>query len=69
MLDPPKDFVAQDMSVFKTGQRIEHNRFGFGRILSLSGVIPELRAEVDFEIYGKKTLLLKYAKMRVAKES
>ena len=69
LLDPPKDFVAQDMSVFKTGQRIEHNRFGFGRILSLSGVIPELRAEVDFEIYGKKTLLLKYAKMRVAKES
>lgn len=69
LLDPPKDFVAQDMSVFKTGQRIEHNRFGFGRILSLSGVIPELRAEVDFEIYGKKTLLLKYAKMRIAKES
>ena len=67
--DPPKDFVPQDMSVFRQGQRIEHNRFGFGRIISLSGVIPELRAIVDFELYGTKTLLLKYAKMRIAKES
>lgn len=68
-MDPPKDFVPQDMSLFREGQRIEHNRFGFGRIITLSGVIPELRAVVDFEVYGTKTLLLKYAKMRIAKES
>ncbi len=59
-------FKADDMNVFRVGQRVEHNRFGAGKILSLSGVAPEIRAEVEFDIYGRKTLLLKYAKMRVA---
>ena len=58
-------FKADDMNVFRVGQRVEHNRFGAGKILSLSGVAPEIRAEVEFDIYGRKTLLLKYAKMRV----
>lgn len=58
-------FKADDMNVFRVGQRVEHNRFGAGKILSLSGVAPEIRAEVEFDIYGRKTLLLKYAKMCV----
>lgn len=62
-VDP--SFKADDMNVFRVGQRVEHNRFGAGKILSLSGVAPEIRAEVEFDIYGRKTLLLKYAKMRV----
>ncbi len=62
------DFVPDDMSVFRVGQRIEHNRFGAGRILSITGIAPELRAEVEFDAYGKKLLLLKYAKMRREKE-
>jgi len=60
-------FKADDMNAFRVGQRVEHNRFGAGKILSLSGVAPEIRAEVEFDIYGRKTLLLKYAKMRVAR--
>ena len=62
------DFVPDKMEVFRAGQRVEHNRFGGGRIISLTGEIPELRAEVEFDAYGKKILLLKYAKMRVEKE-
>ena len=62
------DFVPDKMDVFRAGQRVEHNRFGSGRIISLTGEIPELRAEVEFDAYGKKILLLKYAKMRVEKE-
>lgn len=65
---PVLDFTPDDMSAFRAGQIIEHNRFGKGRILTLSGEIPEVRAEVDFSEYGRKTLLLKYAKMRVLKE-
>lgn len=67
---PPvrSDFTPDPMSKFRVGQTVEHNRFGMGRILTLSGVIPELRADVEFEKDGKKTLLLKYAKMRVVKE-
>ena len=58
------DFVPVHMTELYVGERIEHNRFGPGKILSITGVVPELKAEVDFDNYGRKTLLLKYAKMR-----
>lgn len=59
-----KDFVPVHMSELYEGERIEHNRFGPGRIVSISGIAPELKAEVEFDEYGSKILLLKYAKMR-----
>lgn len=66
---PPKisdaDFVPAPMTDFKTGQRIEHNRFGPGKILEITGTAPELKAKIAFDSYGEKLLLLKYAKMRV----
>ena len=58
------DFVPVHMTELYEGERIEHNRFGPGKILSITGVVPELKAEVEFDNYGRKTLLLKYAKMR-----
>ena len=61
------NFKAVDMSELYEGERIEHNRFGPGRIKSITGVAPELKAVVDFDDYGTKTLLLKYAKMRPLK--
>ena len=66
---PPADpdFVASPMTDFTVGQRIEHNRFGPGEILDISGKVPELKARVRFDIYGEKLLLLKYAKMRPEK--
>ena len=59
-----RDFVPVHMSELYEGERIEHDRFGPGKIISITGVIPELKAVVDFDNYGRKTLLLKYAKMR-----
>lgn len=53
------------MTDFKVGQRIEHNRFGFGEILEITGSVPDLKARISFDRYGEKLLLLKYAKMRV----
>ena len=66
---PPKisdaDFVPAPMSDFKVGQRIEHNRFGQGKILEITGSAPDLKAKITFDHYGEKVLLLKYAKMRI----
>ena len=59
-----KDFVPDPMSSFKVGDRVEHNRFGPGLVLSIDGKIPELKAKVRFDRFGEKLLLLKYAKMR-----
>ncbi|MBO4605207.1 MAG: UvrD-helicase domain-containing protein [Bacteroidales bacterium] len=58
------DFEPVHMTELYEGERIEHNRFGPGKIISITGVVPELKAEVEFDHYGRKTLLLKYAKMR-----
>lgn len=64
---PDSEFVPVSMTEFRTGQRIEHNRFGFGKILEISGNVPDLKAKIVFDDYGEKILLLKYAKMRFAK--
>lgn len=58
-------FVPSPMKDFTVGQRIEHNRFGPGRILDITGTFPELKAKIAFDDYPEpKTILLKYAKMR-----
>ena len=62
VIDP--DFVPEPMTSFKVGDRIEHNRFGAGQILEISGNVPDLKAKVRFEQYGEKLLLLKFAKIR-----
>ena len=66
VIDP--DFVAVPMSELYEGERIEHNRFGGGTILQITGEAPEMKAVVDFDEYGKKQLLLKYAKLRPEKK-
>ena len=60
-------FVPAPMTSFYPGQRIEHNRFGPGEILEITGTVPELKARVRFDELGEKLLLLKYAKMRPEK--
>ena len=62
-------FVPSPMKDFSIGQRIEHNRFGPGLILDITGTIPELKAKISFDDYPEpKTILLKYAKMRPEKK-
>lgn len=65
---PDPDFVPLPMTEFRVGQRIEHNRFGLGEILDITGTVPELKARVRFDTLGEKLLLLKYAKMRLEKK-
>lgn len=63
VIDP--DFKAAPMTDLRVGQRIEHNRFGAGVILSLSGSAPDMKANIRFDEHGEKLLLLKYAKIRI----
>ena len=63
-----KDFEAVPMSSLFEGERIEHNRFGSGVILELTGREPDMKARIRFDDYGEKLLLLKYAKLRPLKK-
>ena len=63
------DAVFSPVSVLelKVGQRIEHNRFGYGVIRQITGTGMDLKAKILFDSFGEKILLLKYAKIRVDK--
>lgn len=49
----------------RAGQRIEHNRFGKGTILSVEGAGEGTKIKVEFERAGQKLLLLKFAKYNI----
>ena len=59
------DFEPTPILQLRAGQRVEHNRFGFGQILEISGNPTDLKAKIAFDEHGEKTLILKYAKIRV----
>lgn len=62
---PTAEFDPSPISSLKEGCVVEHNRFGRGTIISLSGGLGIRKAVIDFEQFGRKTLLLKYAKLRL----
>ena len=65
---PPRpvaaDFEPTPILQLRAGQRIEHNRFGYGVIKEISGDSSDLKAKILFDNHGEKILLLKSAKIR-----
>ena len=49
------------------GCRVEHLRFGVGKVLSIEGQGENLKAKIEFEHVGVKQLLLKFARLKVIK--
>ena len=62
---PDADFEPTPILELRAGQRVEHNRFGFGRIVEITGNPADLKAKIAFDDHGEKILILKYAKIRV----
>ena len=62
---PDAEFEATPVMQLRAGQRIEHNRFGYGKIVEITGNVTDLKAKIAFDDHGEKILLLKYAKIRV----
>lgn len=58
-------FNPDSVDKLRVGMNVEHERFGNGKIFSLEGDPLNMRAIVDFEQGGRKTLLLKFAKLRI----
>jgi DNA helicase-2/ATP-dependent DNA helicase PcrA len=63
---PPaiSNFIPDDMGDIIEGMRVEHQRFGIGIVSSLDGAIGSRKATINFDEYGEKTLVLKFAKLR-----
>ena len=65
---PREDFVPSSVLDMKEGQRVEHSKFGYGRIITLEREGASIKAKVLFDDYGEKLLLLQYAKLRIVTE-
>jgi DNA helicase-2/ATP-dependent DNA helicase PcrA len=64
---PPVDpnFEEGDLSGLKAGDKVQHQRFGFGTVTELEGEGVNKKATVVFDGLGEKKLVLKFAKMRI----
>ncbi|MDF2433922.1 MAG: ATP-dependent helicase UvrD/PcrA [Mucilaginibacter sp.] len=62
---PSPGFAPSDTSNLQVGMEVEHERFGFGKVLSLEGNKPDIKATIFFKEIGQKQLLLKFAKLRI----
>ncbi len=62
---PSGDFVASDTSALKAGQKVEHQKFGFGEVVKMEGAAHNPIATVKFEHNGEKKIMLNYAKLRI----
>jgi len=62
---PSAGFAPSDTSNLQVGMEVEHERFGFGKVISLEGNKPDIKATIFFKEIGQKQLLLKFAKLRI----
>jgi len=62
---PSADFEASDTTNLKEGQKVEHQKFGFGEVMKMEGAAHNPIATVKFEHNGEKKIMLNYAKLRI----
>ena len=62
---PSPDFKASDTTHLQVGQKVEHQKFGFGEVMKLEGALHNPIATVRFEQNGDKKIMLNYAKLRI----
>jgi DNA helicase-2/ATP-dependent DNA helicase PcrA len=64
---PTAGFTPNAANEFQNGMEVEHEKFGFGKIVQLEGTLPDVKATVFFQGLGNKQLLLKFAKLRIVR--
>ena len=62
---PSPDFKPSDTSNLQVGQKVEHQKFGFGEVMRMEGAAHNPVATVKFELNGEKKIMLNYAKLRI----
>ena len=64
-LTSSKNFTPSDTSNLQEGMKVEHPKFGHGKVLKLDHDGAQRKAKVHFENFGEKTLLLSFAKLKI----
>jgi DNA helicase II / ATP-dependent DNA helicase PcrA len=61
----PQNFVPSDTSKLTVDMKVEHPKFGFGKVIQTDFNGTERKAVITFDKVGDKTLLLSFAKLRI----
>jgi DNA helicase-2/ATP-dependent DNA helicase PcrA len=65
---PDPGFKPDDPALIQVGMRIEHQRFGYGKVIHIEGSLQDKKATVFFQSLGQeKQLLLKFAKLKIVR--
>jgi DNA helicase-2/ATP-dependent DNA helicase PcrA len=64
---PTTDVAPERVSNIAAGATVEHQNFGRGVVLNVENFGGDVKVTVNFNLVGKKALLMKYAKLRVVK--
>lgn len=62
---PTENFQASDTSDLREGQKVEHMKFGFGRVVKMEGAAHNPIATIEFDLNGQKKIMLNYARLRI----
>lgn len=62
---PTENFLASDTTNLQAGQKVEHQKFGFGEVSRMEGASHNPIATIHFENNGEKKIMLNYAKLRI----
>jgi DNA helicase-2/ATP-dependent DNA helicase PcrA len=62
---PPVDFKPSDNALLQEGMKVEHPKFGFGKVEKMDFSGPDKKAKIIFDDFGEKTLLLSFAKLKI----
>jgi DNA helicase-2/ATP-dependent DNA helicase PcrA len=62
---PSLDFAPSDTSTLQEGMKVEHPKFGFGKVVLMDFTGPDRKAKILFDDFGEKTLLLSFAKLKI----
>lgn len=66
---PTENFTASDTTNLQEGQKVEHQKFGFGTVAKMEGASHNPIATINFELNGEKKIMLNYAKLRILEDS
>ena len=61
----PADFQPSDTGSLDVGMKVEHPKFGYGKVVEMDVSGANRKAKVHFDDFGEKTLLLSFAKLRI----
>lgn len=59
------DFQPSDTSQLREGMKVEHPKFGFGKVTAMDMAGADRKAKINFDDFGEKTLLLNFAKLKI----